>query len=65
VTGGVTFLSMLFDFFVNAVSQDLQMAQISNFACEVHVVGGHFTLIFLQFIYLFFFFKNTQNSVFA
>jgi len=40
-------------FFVNTISQDLQMTWISNFLCEEHVVGGqcasNFVLYFLYF----------------
>jgi len=46
--------------FVNVISEGLQMVQISNFACGDHVVRGQ-----CKCYILYFFYKNTQNSIFA
>ena len=46
-------------FFVNLISQDLQVARISNFTCREIVVGGQCTF-FVQFCI---FQKNMQNSI--
>jgi len=42
------------------ISQDLQKAWISKFACEQYVLGGQWASIFF-FYFLFFFGKNTQK----
>jgi len=39
--------------FISVIFHDLQMAQISNFACKEHTMGGQSTCLFLYFFVFF------------